>query len=215
MADAISMNTPKNISEQLLAKVITVFCLVHDRRQFLRLIESFPIEVKYVLELISKIYENEKHCKDSKLNALQRLLYHQKYSIPILNEWYKWLKKQFDEKLVEPNSSLGAAIKYTLKHWDKLTQFTRVEGAPIDNNILEMSLRIPIRLRKSAYFYKTNVGAAVGDCMMSLIYTCIAAKQQPIEYLTQLQINAASVAKNPSLWLPWNFKAQLVSSSVA
>ncbi len=215
MADALSMNTPKNISEQLLAKVITVFCLVHDRRQFLRLIESFPIEVKYVLELISKIYENEKHCKDSKLNALQRLLYHQKYSIPILNEWYKWLKKQFDEKLVEPNSSLGAAIKYTLKHWDKLTQFTRVEGAPIDNNILEMSLRIPIRLRKSAYFYKTNVGAAVGDCMMSLIYTCIAAKQQPIEYLTQLQINAASVAKNPSLWLPWNFKAQLVSSSVA
>ena len=78
-----------------------------------------------------------------------------------------------------------------------------------------MSLRIPIRLRKSAYFYKTDVGAAVGDCMMSLIYTCIAAKQEPIEYLTQLQINAINVAKNPNLWLPWNFKDQLSSSRVA
>ena len=36
-----------------------------------------------------------------------------------------------------------------------------------------------------------------------------------IEYLTQLQINAVSVAKNPELWLPWNFKAQLSSSNVA
>lgn len=215
MADALSMNTPKNISEQLMTKIIIVFCLVHDRRQFLRLIESFPIEVKYVLELISKIYENEKYCKNNKLNALQRLLYHQKHSIPILEDWHAWLKKQFNEKLIEPNSSLGSAIKYTLKHWDKLTQFTKIEGAPIDNNILEMSLRIPIRLRKSAYFYKTNVGAAVGDCMMSLIYTCVAAEQQPIEYLTQLQINATEVAKNPSLWLPWNFKNQLSSSSVA
>lgn len=108
---------------------------------------------------------------------------------------------------------MGAAIKYSLKHRNKLTQFTIVEGAPIDNNILEMSLRVPIRLRKSAYFYRTNIGAAVGDCMMSLIYTCIAARQQPIEYLTQLQINAAKVEENPSLWLPWNFKGQLSSSA--
>jgi len=215
MADALSMNSPKNISNELLAKVIIVFCLVHGRRQFLRLIESFPTEVQYVLNLISKIYQNEKYCKDNGLTPYDRLLYHQKYSIPILEEWHAWLKKQFDEKLVEPNSSLGSAIKYVLKRWHELTEFTRVEGAPIDNNIVEMSLRIPIRLRKSAYFYKTDVGAAVGDCMMSLIYTCIAAKQEPIEYLTQLQINAVSVAKNPELWLPWNFKAQLSSSNVA
>ena len=215
MADALSMNAPKNISENLISKVIITFCLVHGRRQFLRLIESFPTEVQYVLDLISKIYENEKYCKNNRSSLHSRLLHHQKHSIPVLEEWYAWLKKQFDEKLVEPNSSLGKAIKYTLKHWYKLTQFTRVEGAPIDNNIVEMSLRIPIRLRKSAYFYKTDVGAAVGDCMMSLIYTCIAAKQEPIEYLTQLQINATNVAKNPELWLPWNFKDQLSSSRVA
>lgn len=215
MADALSMNTPKNISENLMSTVVITFCLVHGRRQFLRLIESFPTEVQYVLDLISKIYENEKYCKDNRLSLYDRLLYHKEHSIPVLEEWHAWLKKQFDEKLVEPNSSLGKAIKYILRHWFKLTQFTRVEGAPIDNNIVEMSLRIPIRLRKSAYFYKTDVGAAVGDCMMSLIYTCIAAKQEPIEYLTQLQINAVNVAKNPNLWLPWNFKDQLSSSRVA
>lgn len=112
MADALSMNTPKNISENLMSKVVIVFCLVHGRRQFLRLIESFPAEVQYVLDLISKIYEHEKYCKDNRFSLYDRLLYHKEHSITVLEEWHAWLKKQFDEKLVEPNSSLGKAIKY-------------------------------------------------------------------------------------------------------
>jgi hypothetical protein len=32
-----------------------------------------------------------------------------------------WLQRQFDEKLVEPNSALGEAIRYLLKRWGALT----------------------------------------------------------------------------------------------
>jgi len=36
---------------------------------------------------------------------------------------------------VEPNSGLGQAISYMQKHWQKLTLFLRLPGAPLDNNI--------------------------------------------------------------------------------
>ena len=70
---------------------------------------------------------------------------HQKYSGPVMEKFHIWLNQQIEEKesepgsslksLVEPNSSLGKAIKYVLRHWEKLTRFLYVEGAPIVNNI--------------------------------------------------------------------------------
>ncbi len=69
----------------------------------------------------------------------------------------------FDLKLVEENNSLGKAIRYTLKHWEPLTHFLKTEGAPLDNNILEASLKVPIRIRKNAMFYKTEHGAFKGS----------------------------------------------------
>ena len=35
---------------------------------------------------------------------------------------------------MEPNSGLGEAISYLLKHWEKLTLFLRKAGAPLNNN---------------------------------------------------------------------------------
>jgi hypothetical protein len=46
-----------------------------------------------------------------------------------------WLETQFKERLVEPNSGLGKAIKYATKHWAKLTRFLHEPGAPLDNDI--------------------------------------------------------------------------------
>ncbi len=46
----------------------------------------------------------------------------------------EWIEQQFDERLVEPNSSLGKALQYWLNHWEGLTSWLRVAGAPLDNN---------------------------------------------------------------------------------
>jgi hypothetical protein len=40
---------------------------------------------------------------------------------------------------------LGGAISYLLKHWEKLTLFLRVAGAPLDNNIVEQALKKVLR----------------------------------------------------------------------
>ena len=50
--------------------------------------------------------------------------------------------------LVEPNSGLGNAINYLLKHWEKLTLFLRKAGVPLDNNLVERALKKAILHRK-------------------------------------------------------------------
>jgi hypothetical protein len=45
------------------------------------------------------------------MTGRERLLYHQTNSKPILDELQKWIQSQFDERLVEPNSRLGDAMK--------------------------------------------------------------------------------------------------------
>ena len=85
---------------------------------------------------------------------------------------HAWLTAQFADHLVEPNSSLGQAITYLLNHWTPLTLFPRQAGAPLDNNIVERSLKKAILHRTNALFFKTPNGAHAGDLFMSLIHTC-------------------------------------------
>src|SRR5436190_16436945 len=75
---------------------------------------------------------------------------------------------QFEETKVEPDSGLGQAISYLLKHWEKLTLFLRVAGAPIDNNLVERALKKAILHRKNSLFYKTRNGAQMGGSVHEL-----------------------------------------------
>ena len=70
------------------------------------------------------------------MSAEQRLAFHQEYSKPVMDKLHTWLEAQFDERLVEPNSGLGQAISYLLKHWQKLTLFLEKASVPMDNNIV-------------------------------------------------------------------------------
>jgi hypothetical protein len=120
-----------------------------------------------------------------------------------------WLRTQIEERKVEPNSGLGKAITYMRKHWQKLTLFLRVAGAPLDNNICERALKKAILHRKNALFYKTLNGARVGDIFMSLIHTSELNGVDPFAYLVALQRHHEVVAESPADWLPWNYQATL------
>ena len=45
------------------------------------------------------------------------------------------LSEQMDQKEGGTELRLRKAIAYMLKHWDALTLFLRVPGAPLDNNL--------------------------------------------------------------------------------
>jgi hypothetical protein len=123
-----------------------------------------------------------------------------------MNRLHTWMIVQFEEKKVEPNSGLGKAFTYMLKHWEPLTLFLRVEGAPIDNNLCEQVLKRAILHRKNSLFYRTLHGAYIGDLFMSLIHTCRLSKVNPIDYLVALQKHSAEVFKKPQEWLPWIYE---------
>jgi hypothetical protein len=143
------------------------------------------------------------------MSPKQRLLFHQTNSGSLMEELHCWLRQQFDDQKVEPNSSLGKAISYMLKHWQKLTLFLRVEKAPLDNNICERAIKMAIMHRKNSLFYKTEHGAYIGDLFMSIIHTCNLSKINPLDYLTELRKNSSAVFKTPQQWLPWNYQANL------
>jgi hypothetical protein len=129
-----------------------------------------------------------------------------------MEQLHLWLGRQLEDRLVEPNSSLGKAISYMLDHWEPLTLFLRVAGAPLDNNICERALKIAILNRKNALFYKTEHGARVGDLFMSLIYTCKLCGANAFDYLTELDRHANELSSHPQKWMPWNYRENAVSN---
>ncbi len=143
------------------------------------------------------------------LSAEDRLRLHQQQSGPVMEQLHAWLEAQFAEKKTEPNSGLGKAITYLLRHWKGLTAFLRHAGAPLDNNICEQALKRAVLHRKNALFYKTLNGAQVGDLFMSLIHTCRLCGANSFEYLTELQRHAADLAACPAKWMPWNYRDTL------
>ena len=203
MCDALSRNLPGEL------QTIVGHCLAHARRQFVDIYDRFPEECRHLLETLAVIYRNDAQARKDQLTPAARLQWHQQESQPAMLELHEWLKRQLDERLTEPNSALGGAIRYMLKHWERLTLFLRQAGAPLDNNVCERALKKAILHRKNALFYRSENGARVGDLFMSLIYTCQLNEVNPFEYLTELQRHAAEVAVSPQQWLPWNYRAAL------
>lgn len=204
MCDALSRNLPK-LPKQL--EILVGHCNAHARRHFVEVTPSFPEECRFVLESFGEVYNYDAQAEEQGLSAEERLRFHQQHSLPVMNELHAWLKAQIAEKKVEPNSGLGSAIAYVLRHWDRLTLFLRQAGAPLDSNIVERALKRTILHRKNSLFYKTENGADVGDLFMSLIHTCELNAVNPFDYLTELQKHAAELARDPAAWMPWNYPA--------
>jgi transposase len=209
MCDALARNLPGEL------EIILAHCLTHGRRYFVEAAANFPEECRYILEVLSKVYHNDAMARERAMASDQRLKLHQAESAPLMDEMKRWLNKQMDEKLCEPNSDLGAAVTYMLNHWEPLTLFLRVPGAPLDSSIVERALKKAILHRRNSLFYKTQRGAHVGDLFMSLIYTCQLSDVNPFDYLTALHRNADQLAREPSQWMPWNYSETLTSPTPA
>ena len=206
MCDALSWNAPKLPAG---VELLVAHCLAHGRRQVVDVAQNFPAECRHVLEQLGEVYRNDARAREEAMTPVERLRFHQQHSQPILDALHGWLEAQFAERRVEPNSSLGKAIMYLLRHWKPLTLFLRQAGAPLDNNLCERALKRAVLHRKNALFYRTLNGAQVGDLFMSLIHTCQLCGANSFDYLVQLQRHARELAANPAEWMPWNYRETL------
>lgn len=197
MSDALSANWNGE------AETIEAKCLAHARRKFTELEELFPPECAVVLDAIAKVYQFE--AETAGLSAVERLEHHQARSGPVMLKLREWITEQFAQRQVEPNSALGQALRYVLKHWDGLTRFLTVANAPLDNNVAERALKRAVLLRKNSLFYKNEHGALVGAILLSLIETCRLNGVSAWAYLVALLRERAAARKNPAAFLPWNY----------
>jgi len=135
MCDALSRNVPKPLAT-LLAN-----CNAHSRRNFVKVTPNFPEECRFVLETLGEVYGYDEVAREQGMSPEERLGFHQEHSGPVMEKLHTWCQVQFEERKVEPNSGLGEAISYLLKHWEPLTLFLRKAGAPLDNNLVERALK--------------------------------------------------------------------------
>jgi transposase len=206
MCDALSRNVPKLPGG---VEILLANCLAHGRRQFVDVAENFPNECRYVLEMLGQVYLHDAEARERSLTPEERLRLHQDRSRPVMDKLHAWLEAQLAERRTEPNSGLGHAIGYLLRHWKPLTLFLRQAGAPLDNNVVERSLKRAVLHRKNALFYRTLNGAQVGDLFMSLIHTCQLCGANSFDYLIELQRHAQELAACPAKWMPWNYRETL------
>jgi len=199
MCDLLSHNSPGDL------ETVLGGCNAHARRKYVEVINSFPDECRHVLEELRTVYRNDAVAREQAMSPQERLDYHQAHSSKVMEDLKAWLKAKLDNREVEPNGCFGEAAGFMLRHWDRLTLFLRVAGAPLDNNIAERALKKAILHRKAAYFYKTKNGARVGDLHMSLIHTAELCGANAFEYLVALLRHHEVVAANPAEWMPWNY----------
>ncbi len=209
MSDALSRNRPTRLKPG--AYHLTL-CNAHARREFFDLIELFPDQAPWVLERYGRIWKHESQCQEQALSPPQRVHYHQTHSLPVLAEIKQWGETQLESEEIEKNSRLGQAVRYFLNHYGGLTAFCHIEGAQLDNNLMEATLKITLRGRKNALFFKTLAGATIADLLTSVITTCHHNGINPFDYLVQVQRHEHAMKANPSQWLPWNYRQNLALS---
>lgn len=203
MCDGISANTAGDFETNLSN------CNSHARRKFVEVADDYVKDAKHILGVFKEVYKNDDVTKKLNMSDDERLEYHVANSKPLLDDLKEWFAQQFEAKEIEPNGSLGVAIKYMTDRWKELTLFLKVPGAPIDNNSCERVIKKAILHRKNSMFFKTENGAYVGDLFMSIIHTCELESANPFEYMVSLAKHSQELSATPANWMPWNYKDNL------
>ena len=152
----------------------------------------FTLEKKY-------IYEDGK----------RRKAYRQNVVLPLLEEYFAWLKTVHPEK----GSKLEDAVRYSLNQKQQLMAFLDHGDVPISNNLSENAIRPFVVGRKNRLFYDSVKGAESSAIVYSLVETAKANGIEPYEYLLLVLTMLPYLGKSPAheeleKLMPWHPSVQ-------
>jgi transposase len=199
----------KNFDHDQEDKLIDATCNAHCFLTFRAIKDKFPAEYAFVAEIYKKVFDNDDKAKALVLTPEERMLYHRKHSKPLMEKLKAWCEEKIKSNLVEPRSPLWAPLTYVINQFSRLTKFYEEPGVPLDTNLVEQDLIIPVRYLAGSFFYKTENGAEVGDRAMSFILTARANGVEPVAYLADCLRNHEDLAKRPEYYLPWVYRERL------
>ena len=117
---------------------ITVLnCMAHARRKFVDALQNDKHRGEHALTLFQKLYDIERQAKE--LSPDGTLGLRQEKSVPVLKELKQWMITEYPKVL--PSSTIGNAIAYSLKRWEKLCVYATDGRLCIDNNPVENAVR--------------------------------------------------------------------------
>jgi len=179
--------------------------MAHARRKFENIKAQYPQDIPIVLKYFALLYQIEANLKERHASLEETQKEREEKSVPILNKIEQWLKQKSLE--TTPKSSLGEAISYALKRWDKLCAYVTNGMYHIDNNPVERSIR-PIALgRKNWLFIKNDESGEDLAVISTLIHTCELLGINPKDWLSKTFSKIAGQNNyNPEPLLPYHYE---------
>lgn len=182
-----------------------VGCMAHARRKF---VDAQRAQLKgktgradWAVLHIQKLYRIESKIKD--MTSEEKLAIRQEKSVPLLNEFKKWLDKTVNQ--VAPKTAIGKAVAYTLSQWTKLVRFCKSGELAIDNNRAERAIKPFVIGRKNWLFSNTSSGAHASAILYSLIETAKANGVDCYAYLLHLLTELPKQDCDIDELMPWHF----------
>lgn len=168
--------------------VTLVGCWAHARRKFDEALKALPpakrsagpVAAQTGLEFCRRLFAVEKSLKT--VTPEQRYRKRLELSVPILDEYEKWL----DALSPLPQSALAKAVGYSQRQWKKLTAFLQDGRLEIDNNRSERTLRPFVIGRKNWLFANVQKGATASAVTYSIMETAKENNLKPLPYFTHL-----------------------------
>ena len=188
------------------SNITLLHCMAHARRMFDQALDNDKQRAEHVLTEMQKLYAVEQLGRDKSLSLEELRTLRQEQAVPILENIKAWMMDAYPQVL--PESTIGKAIGYSLKRWDKLSLYTTDARLQIDNNLVENAIR-PVAIgRKNYLFAGSHDGARRAAMLYSFLGTCKINNVNPFEWLADIlrRIPSHSVNKLqellPNNWTP-------------
>jgi transposase len=171
-------------------------CWAHVLRRFRDAVADHP-EAQIMLAWIQDLYRIDQKATD--LDERGRL--RSTESEAVLDKMRAWLLEQQHPK----STTIGGAVRYTLRQWGRLTAFVQDPVVWLDNNPTERALRGPVLGRRNHFGSKSVRGTEMAAILYSLVETAKVCGLDPIAYLLEV---ATRARRSPgAVLLPGDFKA--------
>ena len=161
-------------------------CWSHGRRGFDKSLKGEPEPAQHALHIIAALYKIEDDIAEKKLKGDKKRDHRQKYSKPIVDQFFKWIDEQRLRTDLINSDPLAKALLYVHDRERAMRVFLEDPEVPLDTNHLERGLR-PIPMGKKAWlFCWTETGAEHVGIIQSLISTCKLHGIDPYTYLVDV-----------------------------
>jgi len=183
-----------------------VGCLTHAKRKFFELakVTKKVGKAHKGVSFFTKLYNVQKNLTKMNLTDDVFVKKRRELSIPIWQEFYKWLHD--NKNRVAPDSPLSRAINYSINQYQNLVRYLKYPYITPDNNIAENAIRPFCLGRKNWLFNNSPKGAYSSAVLYSLVETAKINKIEPDKYLNYIFSEIADKGDNIDLdsLMPWN-----------